>query len=593
MRDYLVIEQDVGSHEAGWRAAEARLLADARWRKVAERRGLSIFLETARAPKYRHLPSVAGGLIGDVFDAQATHEGRGEELGLLGFGGDTTDIAWRLVERGFGRYVAILTDAHGPARVLRDPLGAMEAIGWRRDGARFIASRLPEDLPWLWPRELAIDWEALAAILRQKNLASHVCPLQGVTSYEPGVLSGPDGAGVRLWSPDRFAVRLEPDADPAQLRCRLDGVVAAWTQGRGGMFCEISGGLDSAIVACSLARTGAPPLFAIHHGFPQAEADERRHAQVIADHIKVPLVVVERDHLYLAPEKFVAGAGGPRPNYVGGDPDYDADLARRLGEPGVEAVFTGRGGDAVLYQTALPALVRDVLRGRSDLSRARGLEILARRNQLTVWTVLSRGLAARDLRAGAGLQSFLAADVAAAPAALHPWLAAAKDLNPARQVQILGMVNGLSAFRESARHRVGDVIDPWMSQPIVEFCLAVPPGRLAVDWHDRPFARRAFADRLPPQALARRGKGNLATYFARSVAESLDVLRPFLLDGGLARAGLLDRERLAATLSADHLIWSGVTAEIFILIAIEAWVQCWTKRLADRDQGADPAAATG
>lgn len=586
-----MIEQD-GGDEAARRAVEARVVEGARWRKVAERRGLSVFLEAARPPRYRHLPSVAGALIGDVFDAQAAREGRGEELDLLGFGADTDDIAWRLVERGYGRFVAILTDADGPARVLRDPLGAMDALGWRREGMRIVASRLPEDLPWLWPQDLAIDWEALAAILRQKNLASHICPLKGVTSYEPGVLSGPDGGGVRLWSPERFAGRTEPKADPVDLRRRLDGVVAAWAQGREGIFCEISGGLDSAIVACSLARTGAPPRFAINHGFPQAEADERRHAQVIADHIKVPLVVVDREHLLLDPDKFVAGAGGPRPNYVGGDPDYDADLARRLGEPGVEAVFTGRGGDAVLYQTAHPALVRDVLLGRSDLSRARGLEILARRSQLTVWTVLRRGLAARDLRAGAGLQSILAADVATAPAALHPWLLAAKDLDPARQVQILGIVNGLSAFRESARHRVGDVIDPWMSQPIVEFCLSVPPGRLAVDWHDRPFARRAFADRLPPQALARRGKGNLATYFARSVAESLDLLRPFLLDGELAGAGLLDRERLAATLTPDHLIWSGVTAEIFILVAIEAWAACWTKRLARRAAGSEPAAST-
>lgn len=592
MRDYLVIEVEIGADPAAWRAAEALVLETGAWTKVAERRRFSIFLEATRPPPYRHLPNIAGGLIGDVFDADAARRGLGRDFELLGVGGDPHEIAARLVERAFGRYVAIFNDDQGRARVLRDPLGVMEAIGWRRGGLRFIASRLP-DLPDLWPEALAIDWDGLGAILRQKNLASLICPLVGVISYPPGVLAGPDGVGPRLWSPSRFARRPRAKADPSELRHVIDGVVAAWALGREGVFCEISGGLDSAIVAASLKQAGAPLAYGVNHSFPRDESDERLYARAVADQIGVPLDVVDRQMLVVAPDKLAGAAGGPRPNYVGGDPDHDADLARRLSAPGLEAMFTGRGGDGMLYQMAHPALVRDVLRGASAGGRRRGLSLLARRNATTVWDLLRRGLSTKDLTAGLGVQAFLSDATAATAAARHPWLQEARDLDPAKQLQVLALVNGLSSFGESQRHRAGDVIDPLMSQPVVEFCLSVAAGRLAVGDNDRPFARAAFADRLPPLLLNRRGKGDLTTYFAQSLRGSLKALRPYLLDGRLAAAGLLDRPRLDAALSPERLVWTNISSEVFVMLALEAWARCWTDRLAAlRDSGARHAQAS-
>lgn len=579
MRDYLVIEVDVGADPSAWRTAEARVLETGAWTKVAERRRFSIFLEAERPPSYRHLPNVAGGLIGDVFDADAARQGLGRDFELLGVGGDPQDIAARLVGRAFGRYVAIFSDEQGAARVLRDPLGVMEAIGWRRGALRFIASRLP-DLPALWPETLAIDWDGLAAILRQKNLASLICPLVGVTSYPPGVLAGPDGAGPRLWSPSFFARRPRPKADAGELRRLIDGVTAAWALGRERVFCEISGGLDSAIVAASLKSVGAPLVYGVNHSFPRDESDERLYAQAVAEKIGVPIEVVDRQMLIVVPEKLRGAAGGPRPNYVGGDPDHDADLAARLSAPGVDGMFTGRGGDGMLYQMAHPSLVRDVLRGASAGGRRRGLSLLARRNATTVWDLLRRGLSAKDLTAGLGVQAFLSDPTAAAATTRHPWLEEARGLAPAKQLQVLALVNGLSSFGESQRHRAGDVIDPLMSQPVVEFCLSVAAGRLAVGDNDRPFARAAFADRLPPLVLNRRGKGDLTTYFAQSLRGSLKALRPYLLDGRLASAGLLDRARLDAALSPERLVWTNISSEVFVILALEAWARCWTDRLA-------------
>lgn len=579
MRDYLVVESEIGGEDGARRDAEARLLGTGAWTKVAERRWYSVFVEAARPPPYRHLPGIGGALIGDVFDADAARRGFGEFLDLMGFGGAPEGNAARLITRAYGRYVALLNDDRSPVRVLRDPLGAMDAIGWRRGTLRFIASRLP-DLTALWPQDLAIDWQGLANILRQKNLASLICPLKGVVSYGAGVLAGPDGCGPRLWSPKRFADRPTSKADPGALRLVVDGVVAAWAQGRAGLFCEISGGLDSAIVATSLARVGAPMLYGLNHSFPREEGDERVYAQAVAETIGARLEVVERAPIRLTPDKLVGAAGGPRPNYVGGDPDHDADLAARLKAADVDAMFTGRGGDGVLFQSGHVSLVRDIVRGACGVGRVRGLDLLARRNATTVWALLARGYAKMDLTEGLGVQMFLAAEAAAPAPMLHPWLREARNLAPAKQLQILALVNGLSGFGESQRHRAGDVIDPLMSQPVVEFCLSIAAGRLAVGDNDRPFAREAFADRLPPLLLNRRGKGNVTTFIAKVLGDNLEMLRSYLLEGCLAGAGLIDREALSAGLDLDQLAWTNITSEIFVLLALEAWARRWTSKLA-------------
>lgn len=572
MRDYLVIEIDAQDDLSTWRAAEA-LMEEAGWRKVAERRRFSVFLEGERPPAYRHLPGVAGALIGEAFDGDAARRGQGVDLDMLGFGARADDCAWRLVQRAFGRYVAILNDDQGPVRVLRDPLGAMNAFGWRLGPLRFIGSRLP-DLPALWPKTLGVDWSVIGAILRQKNLAGICSPLAGVMLYPPGVLADEHGQGPRLWSPASLARQVAPHAQPEELRDVVDGVVAAFAQRRTNVFCEMSGGLDSAIVATSLAKVGAPLRYGVNHAFPE-RGDERAYAQDLADKIGAPLVIVERDRLDLTPAKLLEGSGGMRPNYACGDPDHDADLAARQQADGVDAMFTGCGGDGVFYQPATPSLVGDVLKGLAG-PRLAGLEALARRNGTTVWSILAKSRTEKNLTAGAGVQRFLSSEVAAPAPDLHPWLSEAQDLPPAKQLQVLMIVNGLGSLGDSRHHAAGDVIDPLMSQPVVEFCLRTPAGRLAVGPINRPFARKAFAERLPASILTRPSKGAVTSFFLRSLADSLDEMRPFLLEGQLAAAGMFDLESLDEVLCREQFISNNSASQIFILLALEAWTRRWS-----------------
>jgi len=598
MRDFLVIAALGDTDDQDRLATRDRLVASGAWRAVAERHRLCVLLESAEPPAYRHLPGVAGALIGDVYDARAARDGAGADFRAQSLAGlSSRHAAGHLVSAAFGRYLAVFTE-DARVQVLRDPMGTQEVVAWRRDGLGFVGSRLPADRS-LSPEDLAIDWTAIAKILRHKILAHHLSPLVGVSSIAPGVLLDPWSAepggvlgGEKLWAPAWFAAqagRGKPRhrwRDPANLARVIDGVTAAYALGRDQILCEISGGLDSAIVAASLKRCGASVAYGLNHSWPQVEADERVFAQAAADTLGTPLTIVDRELLILDAAKLARAAGGPRPNFLAGDPDHDADLAARLSAAATPeqaaALFTGRGGDAVFYQMPPPELVLDLIAARPSVSpRLKGLARLAARRGTTVWRLIkeARERQRRGLLAPPA-SPLLASGLAEMPVVWHPWLEDLQGVSPAKRIQLRAIVNSLTAFGESERHRVADIFDPLMAQPVVEACLLTPATLLAIGDTDRPFARRAFEGRLPESIQHRRGKGDLSVFFSRSLAASAPFLKTYLGDGRLAQQGLLNREVIDATLDADHLIWRDATPDLFVAMALEAWVRRWEEILA-------------
>jgi asparagine synthase (glutamine-hydrolysing) len=584
MSDYIVLAWGDDALARG-QTIKDRLVADGAWRLVVDRQNMAVFLSRVRPLPHILLSGQTGLIIGPVFDTALALSGCGRVADLSGIhGGDAATLCRRLIKSAWGSYVAVLPDGDGAPNVFRDPLGGLECLTWRRDEVFVAASRLDPAAPHA-PRALAIDWRSVAALLRQKNLSSVTVPLTGVTGVDPGVLQCADGSLLRLWRPAEFArnraVRRNPR--PEDLASVVDGCVAAWATGRSGILCEVSGGLDSAILVAALRRARAPVVAGLNHYWPQPEADERGFARLVAE--QAGLELTERPHglLSLDAGKLAQIAGAARPSFSGADPNYDADMAARLGEAGVDSLFTGQGGDAVFYQMATAALAGDLLRGvPSGRSWVCAMTLLAHRTRRTAWSLLLE--AARTWRAPVASQasvSFLTEAAARGGAAdRHPWLGDLKGVSPAKQIQIQALANNQSMFGDSLRSRAGRLIQPLLSQPVVEFCLSVPAPILAIGVTDRPFARAAFADRLPPAVLHRRWKGDLSVFFAQSMAESLPFLRSFLLEGRLVAHGLIDPRRLEPILHRDELIWFDHSGELTIAVVIEAWVRHWEASLA-------------
>ncbi|MDP3747817.1 MAG: hypothetical protein Q8Q88_12300 [Phenylobacterium sp.] len=74
-------------------------------------------------------------------------------------------------------------------------------------------------------------------------------------------------------------------------------------------------------------------------------------------------------------------------------------------------------------------------------------------------------------------------------------------------------------------------------------------------------------------------KGRLSAYYGRVLALSLAELRPLLLEGRLARQGLIDQVGLDPILSVERLLWRGGYGALVNLIMLELWVRAWEARI--------------
>ncbi|MBI1198946.1 MAG: hypothetical protein GC203_13880 [Phenylobacterium sp.] len=542
------------------------------WRIVLDEPTLLVAVSARHPLAVRHLKP-SGVIIGDLFARNGGDAGSwAEDAGLRGGGHDA--VCRTLADRYWGRYVAI--QRGGPATsIFRDPMGALECVTWRASGVEVVASTLPGWLTAGLPPRLALNWSVVASHLAHPTNVSGPLALDGVHAVTPGVMrtSREEGAAeVTVWSPAGIVRTREPDLEPGRLVEVLDTCVRALVRDRT-VLAEVSGGLDSAIVATALAR--APDVRVaqwLNYHLGDAEGDERPFARAVARRAGVTLTEAVKPGFAIDDRALSEVAHGPRPAVWATDGAYDRDVARRCVDVGAEALLTGKGGDTVFFQMATALVAADHL-------RARGVPGLfdpvipdvARWTRRSVWAVLRASLLASAPFAGASRGT--------AATARHPWLRDIADLPPGKRLHIRSLASCLTFSGDCRRAQAAHLIHPILAQPVVEHCLALSTVVLTQGRRDRAFARRAFADRLPPEVSSRWGKGDATAFFGRALAEHRDFLRAHLLDGRLVAAGLLNRRRLEQALQEDSLIWRGGFGSIIHAVAVESWVRAWERRL--------------
>jgi asparagine synthase (glutamine-hydrolysing) len=487
--------------------------------------------------------------------------------------------AERLSRETWGSYVALLRDGT-TSHLFRDPSGGLECLTWPLGRVRLVTSDSGPPVTGLLPRRAALDWDAIASWGVDRGLGASRSGLEGVETVLPGSLLRLDVADCiaqSIWSPSHHAER--PDHRDA-----AEGLVEAVGLAAGGLvgshelvINEISGGLDSAIVAATVVDRGLAPRVAasLNYYGERPEGDERHYAQAVADRCGLEITHVLKPIQPLTEADFSEVSRGIRPAFPAIDPLRDRDTAVRLDTAGATALVTGHGGDTVFFQMPTPLVAVDRLRlsGLRGLS-GRVLGDIARFSRKPVWTVLAQ-FAKPDQPYGDPQ------GVAAAMLLPDPWTNDASTLPPAKRLQISGLFRAQWTRGWSRRSAVADVLNPLLAQPVVEFCLGLPVPDLVEGGRDRGLARRAFRDRLPPLLIDRRSKGDLTAYYGRLVAASLSYLRPLLLEGCLADAGLLDRAYLDAALTAERLILDRNSGDILVAALIENWVRYWQTRVPD------------
>jgi asparagine synthase (glutamine-hydrolysing) len=550
--------------------------------------GMTCKLESASARVFAStdVPTLAipgrGLLIGQVFtkDGQPIPQ-------RLDIDGSTHELVSCLLQSTWGDYLAILVDRDDISAIalLRDPSGAVPCVYSLADGEGFITSDigLAVDLG-LYRRD--VNWQAIAHGLTFPYLKTARTALQGVRELLPGSMLTCRGRDISVrsaWSPWRFVERGVRHTDPRvaaeDVRVAVSSVVRALSAGDDRFLVELSGGLDSSIVATclhhALPRTAFCTLV-----MPVAGTDERPYARLVTEALGQELFSVEigLDNVHLefpVPRSSVIPAVGILQNAI--NEVWEAAGNRY----GVGGFFSGAGGDTVFCYLKTAAPAADAFRERGVMAGITAIKDLADLHRCTVFK--AGRLALRKLRRPHMLwkedRTLLNPVWTMATPEHHPWMAAPLSALPGDREKIHDLI-GNQLFRDTTpRGLERSMHFPLLSQPVMEACLKVPTWMWIADGQNRAIARQAFADHLPQAIFDRRSKGSYTGHMTSVYTRNKLKIREFLEEGQLCAHDLLDRPSLANFFARDLASRDLSFLRIFDLCTAENWT---------RQQGHDP-----
>lgn len=491
------------------------------------------------------------------------------------------------VARDWGAYVCLSVSPRGEVSVWRDPSGKVPA--WRARSAAFdlICSHI-EDLAEFGCLDMEIDWPYLTFLLANEAVPARRTGIVGISELLPGeaVRSSPAAPASThlMWDPSAFygePILTSAEAQTA-FRRAAEGAVNFWVRRHNALTLDLSGGLDSSIILGLLASSPlGPSVTAVNCYVGRGEIDERAFARDAAALHGTRLVEVDlQDQVadYRTPTGWSLQARPTsrllRLGFGGGSLDVARDV-------GASAYATGRGGDHIFFHSASIATARDCLQLTHNLGAwLRAAFAASRRTGTPVRTVLadvfSRDSAAERLdRAMCRDNEFLAPDAKASIRALdfvHPWILTAADkAPPAKFIQVTNLVELQRHYDRVERAEVLEEVQPFISQPCIEFGLRTATHVLA-DAERRQLQRDTFRDLLPPSVYRRRTKGATTNRTLRTLIANLPYLREQLLEGELRRQGVLDLEALDRRLTSTSLQGKGSHVDLKHCVFVEMWL---------------------
>lgn len=491
----------------------------------------------------------------------------------------SSEGAWA-IRNLWGTFLLIWADADGQVFILRSPLTGPALFQSHRAGdsgeepaacCAFTDLSLARALGFKLDRP---DPGAIDAYLRYPFLRTQRATIVGATEVLPGeiVRLGRPRRMAASWSPWDYAASPPQRADARELMEIVRATVEAWSGRFARIQLELSGGIDSSIVAaCLSARTD--PWRAITMVTAEPDGDERVYARAMAERANVPLAELI---LPAEPADPIAPATGARvrPGGFGLIGPTDAAFLASAREYDAEAIFSGTAGDGAFgYQTSIaPAL--DALRYRGIGAALRAARDQARITDDNIWNALRHGL--RGYFHGIRLwpvDDLLLSNVHASERPCHPWMTDAERIPPGQRRYGLGLLSIQPFLDGYDRSLALPKIAPLLSQPLIEFGLGVPSWQWGEGGVNRALAREAFRADLPDIILARRSKGRILSMFLPAFEQNRQRLSAYLLNGWLAGAGLLDLDAISDLLSGRTVANTPAMLRILQFADIESWAR--------------------
>lgn len=490
----------------------------------------------------------------------------------------------------WGSYVAFFRSADGVS-IIADPSASMPCYYTDIAGVTHAFSHL-EKCDFIDRKQFSVNEAFVARLLVYDKIQSGETGLTEIgelTGGERLCISGRTRRRDRIWDPRTFAQRpLDTPAKDAaaQLGETCKNVVRAWGECFDAVSVSLSGGLDSAIVLACLAGESMPRrIFAFHNLLQSGDAPELHFARDAAQRAGVPLEII-RSH---PPERLPDTGSHPasvRPFRSFLAAPMPSPFGAGCGAKGSQAIFTGQGGDHLFLARRTPLGLADHIhrRGLAGLSVAELLNA-SRLSNVSVWktaTATVRNLSGKRTSA-------VEAAVRNRQARLEGWSLHGLDMRgsypgwaidgsgiaPLKFLQVSSLAHLQQVRNRLEKTLPCQVIDPLISQPLIELCLRTPCEILCAGGISRGLARQAFAGSIPESIRLRMGKGSASAYFADFLNINWRHLVEALAQGELARRGLLSPGDCRALLDPENSRVRELGRTLLIWYAVEAWLRTW------------------
>lgn len=498
-----------------------------------------------------------------------------------------------LVDQYWGRYVALLREEReGNLRILRDPSGAMPCLTTRYHGIDVVASDI--DVCWkLGLIKSAINWGHIAAYLWFDDIVNEETGLEDVRQVQSGECIAIDRIGRNMqasfyWSPDRIHdQRVVENRHEAMVEVRnvVQSCVSAWASSYDSILHELSGGLDSAIVLACLSNASVKPSIICENYFTEsAKGDERHFAREAASRVGAELIETPIRSFARPVEGMFDSTKLATPTLMRLIPEVEAVREQLINERGIEAVFSGQGGDH-FFQRTKTALIAAEYAYRHGL-RPHIFNVITDTARLTgrsAWSVMAAAVKSGIFRQHEDpyeqlepppLVSDVTRDAIDRNRIRHSWISSSKHLPGSKILQTFNVIDSQKFYR--TRCQFADIVHPLISQPIIEVCLQIPSYILTYGGIDRALVRDGFADMISSRIRSRTGKGATTSYINGLLVRNLPSLRKYLLGGILVAEGILDKKRIETKLSEGELVRDpNLLFPTLNAIRAEAWLRSW------------------
>jgi asparagine synthase (glutamine-hydrolysing) len=395
-------------------------------------------------------------------------------------------------------------------------------------------------------------------------------PLQGIRAAPCGCVLRCDESGpalLPLWNP----CATTPDSRTSL----LDALELAMTELDADcpVLLELSGGLDSSLLAALIARSRRPgrPMRCVHWRSGVGAIDEAPYARDAAAALGLPLDETEPAVLPFAPPEMLPLWSRPDSAMVFWE--RERSRHRLLGAYLDHHVVNGHGSDAI-FMTAPPstAPADALLAGRLPLFVRKVRELACHYPRPPLHIALG---AARAF--GRHLLGRRRPGYTVAPHA-HPLLTGATRLPPGKLEQFASTLRALDEIAVDCRDASTRRAYPFLSQPVVEHALSTPSYELFSDQFNRLPLRRAAASFPDARNVRRMDKAETTGVTLLGLRHHHDSVKRLLMDGRLVREGVVCAEKVRQALNRAR---AGVATDLPFLCRLagaELFIQSWETR---------------